>query len=152
MKRAAVLGRFDHINIVVADLKAAKEFFLQLGFEQGDASELKGEWISSIVGLPDVWAFYQSMRLPGSSVSVELIQYHNPLSGGNPNVNKANQLGYRHIAFAVEDIEQTVTQLRQKGIQFVSDIQVYEKRGKKLVYFYGPEGILLELAEYPKWK
>jgi catechol 2,3-dioxygenase-like lactoylglutathione lyase family enzyme len=35
------------------------------------------------------------------------------------------------------------------GIEFRSDIQTWEQSGKKIVYFYGPDGILLEFAEYP---
>jgi catechol 2,3-dioxygenase-like lactoylglutathione lyase family enzyme len=52
------------------------------------------------------------------------------------------------MAFRVSDIEKTVAQLKQKGIDPVSAIQEYSKTKKKLVYFRGPEGILLELAQY----
>jgi hypothetical protein len=45
-------------------------------------------------------------------------------------------------------IDQTVAFLKQKGIEPLSAIQEYAKLSKKLVYFHGPEGILLELAQY----
>jgi catechol 2,3-dioxygenase-like lactoylglutathione lyase family enzyme len=140
----------DHINIVVKELEAAKTFFRLLGFQEGDSSELKGEWISSVVGLENVNAVYQAMHLPGSSVQVELIEYRNPPADSEPGISKANRLGYRHLAFSVDNLEQTMQDLRKHNIRFLSEMQVYEKRGKKLVYFYGPDGILLELSEYPR--
>jgi len=63
-------------------------------------------------------------------------------------LSKANQIGFRHIAFQVENIEEIVENLKGKGVEFVSSIQSYPKTGKRLVYFLGPDGILLELAQY----
>jgi catechol 2,3-dioxygenase-like lactoylglutathione lyase family enzyme len=143
-----MLKRLDHINIVVTDLSRAKEFFLNLGFEEGDSSTLSGEWISAIVGLEGVDAAYVSLHLPGSETAIELLEYRHPYSNRDPDMGKANQLGFRHLAFAVSDIEATVRKLRQMDVEFLSDIQTYEKTGKRLVYFYGPDGILLELAQY----
>lgn len=143
-----MLKRLDHINIVVSDISKAKEFFLNLGFTEGDSSELSGEWISAIVGLDEVDASYVSLHLPGSETAIELIEYRQPSSNRDPDMSKANQLGFRHIAFAVSDIEATVKKLRQMKVKLLSDIQTYEKTGKRLVYFYGPDGILLELAQY----
>ena len=65
-------------------------------------------------------------------------------------MGKANQIGVRHIAFAVDDIEVEVERIKARGVRFISGIQTWEQTGKKLVYFYGPDGILLELAQYPK--
>ena len=143
-----MLKRLDHINVVVSDISKAKEFFLNLGFTEGDSSELSGEWISAIVGLDEVDASYVSLHLPGLETALELIEYRQPSSNRDPDMSKANQLGFRHIAFAVSDIEATVKKLRQMEVELLSDIQTYEKTGKRLVYFYGPDGILLELAQY----
>jgi hypothetical protein len=39
--------------------------------------------------------------------------------------------------------------LKGEGIDFWGEVQTYPETGKKLVYFNGPDGIILELAEYP---
>jgi catechol 2,3-dioxygenase-like lactoylglutathione lyase family enzyme len=145
-----VIKRLDHLNIVVGNLQQASQFFTLLGFRSSEPAELSGEWISSIVGLEDVRARYVILSHPGSDTTIELLEYENPCSERDPSLSKANQIGYRHIAFAVDDIGAAVTQLTESGVRFVSDVNVYQKTGKKLVYFYGPEGILLELAQYPK--
>jgi catechol 2,3-dioxygenase-like lactoylglutathione lyase family enzyme len=141
--------KMDHVNIVVSDLEKAKRFFVRLGFQEMDSSDLSGQWISATVGLEDVEARYVALTLPGSDTNLELIEYRSPKSGRDPSLGKANQVGLRHLAFAVDDIEKEVRKLTEAGITFLSAVQRYPKTGKKLVYFHGPDGILLELAEYP---
>jgi catechol 2,3-dioxygenase-like lactoylglutathione lyase family enzyme len=138
----------DHINIVVSDLDRARRFFELFGFKTLDASALSGEWISEIVQLEDVSARYVRLELPGTACKIELIVYDHPVQEDQIHPGRANQIGLRHLAFAVKDIELEVTRLENAGVEFLSDIHVYQKLGKKLVYFYGPDGILLELAEY----
>ena len=139
----------DHVNIVVEDLEAVRDFFLQFGFVEKDSSELQGEWISRIVGLKDVRAKYSMLSLPQGQTNIELIKYYNPESPKKTENYKANQLGFRHIAFVVDDIEEHIDRLAAMGIECFDEIQTYAKNGKRLVYFYGPEGIILELAQYP---
>lgn len=143
-----MLKKIDHVNVVVSNLEETKSFFIQLGFEVGDESELSGEWISSIVGLPDVKARYVTLALPDTETNLELIEYSSPQSEKDPGMEKANQIGFRHIAFEVENIENEVCRLKDKGIKFLSEIQTYPKTGKRLVYLWGPDRILLELSQY----
>jgi len=144
-----MLKKINHINVVVSDLDEAKSFFVKLGFTVGDESELSGEWISSIVALPNVRARYVTLKLQGTETNLELIEYASPPSERDPNMGKANQMGFRHIAFEVENIDEIVQDLKNKDIKFISSIHTYPKTGKRLVYFWGPDGILLELAQYP---
>jgi len=145
-----MINTLDHINIVVSDLQKAKTFFLDLGFTEVIASRLSGEQFTLVTGLPHINAEFVGLSLPGSTTNIELIQYFSPTGGRDPELSKPNQIGFRHIAFAVDDIDAEVARLKAKGIEFRSSIQVWEKTGKKLVYFYGPDGILLEFAQYKK--
>ena len=52
----------------------------------------------------------------------------------------------QHLAFVVENIEDIVATLKQKGYEILVDIYNYENT-YKLCYFRGPEGIIIELAE-----
>lgn len=144
----SLLQNIDHINIVVKDLETVMQFFLALGFQVKDRSRLNGAWISKTVGLDDVDAEYVKLTLPGDNTSIELIRFDNPPGNAIPNPEKANTQGLRHVAFQVADIEKTVAFLKEKGIHPVSVIQSYSAANKRLVYFHGPEGLLLELAQY----
>ena len=144
----ALLQNIDHINIVVKNLAEVKRFFIALGFRIQDQSRLHGEWISKTVGLNDVDAEYVKLALPGDGTSLELIQFKNPPANKISNPGKANTQGFRHMAFQVTDIEAAVVLLKEQGIEPLSPIQEYSPANKKLIYFKGPEDILLELAQY----
>ena len=142
------MKKIDHINIVVRDLDSARDFFCNLGFTVTHAGDLAGGWISSIVGLADVRASYVQLALDETGCRLELIAFQNPPSPPAPLENRPHHIGIRHIAFAVEDIETLVARLKGDGIRFFSAVQTYPTTGKKLVYCYGPEGIILEFAQY----
>lgn len=141
--------KIDHINIVVRDLDSAKNFFLELGFKVVNEGELKGNWIDKVVNLPHVKAYYVALSIPNSQTNLELIQYYSPEGKKDPDLSLPNQIGYRHMALEVKDIGKIVDRLKKKDIKFFSDIQTYNVT-KKLCYFLGPEGIIIELAEYSK--
>ena len=140
--------RIDHVNIVVSDLGESTRFFELLGFEVVKADDLEGQWITDIVGLPDVKARYAALRLPDDPMVLELIQYFSPEGSCDPLIGNANQIGFRHMAFQVDNIDAMVERLQSKDVEFLSDVQTYSATGKRLVYFKGPDGVLLEFAEY----
>ena len=144
-----MLKKLDHVNMVVSNLEKATDFFSRLGFVVEHRGDLKGEWIASIVNLNQVNASYVRMSFQDSDVSIELIQYFLPPSTRETGIAIPNQIGIRHIAFEVEDIDAIVPSLANDGVSFFGDVQTYPETGKRLVYFYGPDDIILEFAEYP---
>lgn len=144
-----MIARIDHLNIVVSDLEKAKEFFFLLGFTEGISSELDSVFLKKLTGIQVTHGSFVAMHHPGSNVSIELLKFESG-STADEATGIANRIGMRHLAFAVTDIEEEVQRLKRHGIQFISGIQVWEKTGKKLIYFHGPDNILLELAQYPQ--
>jgi catechol 2,3-dioxygenase-like lactoylglutathione lyase family enzyme len=54
-----------------------------------------------------------------------------------------------HITFSVDDIGATVTEIKEKGVEFcLEPIQL--EGGMKLASFKDPNGVLIELVEHPK--
>jgi catechol 2,3-dioxygenase-like lactoylglutathione lyase family enzyme len=145
-----MLKKIDHINIVVKNIEKAKKFFVSLGFTVQDESVLEGEWIDKLTQLKRVTAEYVGLHLEGSGTNIELLKFTNPESLSTWDNDALNKTGFRHLAFEVERIEDVVKKLKKQGIEFVSSIQTYKETGKKLCYLRGPEGIVLELAQYKK--
>jgi len=142
-----VFKKIDHINIVVSDLEAAKGFFLSLGFTIVRRQLLQGQSLDKIVNLSNVKAEYIALAIPDTQTNIELLKYYTPEGDRDTHISVPNQIGFRHMALEVKDIESVFADLKKKGITFLSDIQVADN-WKKLCYFLGPEGIILELAEY----
>lgn len=141
--------QLDHVNIVVRDLEAAKSFFRHFGYRAADEADLSGPWISEVVGLEGVEAHYAQLVSDQSPVRIELIRYDQPESPTETIRETAHRVGYRHVAFAVADIDREVARLAAAGVAFLSPVHTYARTGKRIVYGSGPEGILVELAQYP---
>ena len=144
------IKKIDHINISVTDIEETKEFFTELfGFKVEKEGYLEGGWMDRTVGLENVKARYAKLVIPGTETSIELIRYYQPEGGKDTHIGKANQIGFRHIAFEVEDIDSVYKKLQDAGVALFSEIQTYNVK-KKLCYLTGPDGIILEIAEYEK--
>ena len=61
-------------------------------------------------------------------------------------VNRPEACGLRHLAFCVDNVEQTVKELTEVGIE-CEPIRVDGYTGKKMTFFHDPDGLPLELHE-----
>ena len=73
---------------------------------------------------------------------IELFSFPNPPQ----RVNNPEACGLRHLAFEVEDIHESISQLQAKGIP-VENIRIDEITGKKFTFFRDPDGLPLEFYE-----
>ena len=136
----------EHVGIVVDDLAAATEFFVELGLELEAEVPVEGRWVDRIVGLNNVRADIAMLQTPDGHGRLELTKLHGPPGGSGDRHAPANTPGIRHVAFAVDDIDAVVASLRARGAELVGEIERYED-SYRLCYVRGPEGIIVELAE-----
>ena len=137
----------DHIGINVNDLAPAKAFFTDLGFTIAGEASMQGELLDKVIGLKNAKTEFVTLQAPDGQLSVEIIKYLEPVDPKGIQVSAANILGLRHLAFEVDDVEEIVAFLKQKGHELVGEMQTYEHMWK-LCYIRGPEGIIVELAEH----
>jgi catechol 2,3-dioxygenase-like lactoylglutathione lyase family enzyme len=140
------IQRLEHIGVVVDDLAAATEFFVELGLElQGEVS-VEGSWVDRIVGLEGVRADIAIVQTPDGNGRLELTTFHSPSSPGGDRQAPANAPGIRHLLFTVDDIDAAVAGLQARGAELVGELVRYQD-SYRLCYVRGPEGIIIELAE-----
>ena len=135
----------DHVGVVVDDLAAATEFFVQLGLEPQGETSVEGRWVDRVVGLEGVRVETAMVQAPDGHGRLELIKFNSPPAQGDNQV-PANTRGIRHLAFVVEDIDAVVAGLQARGSELVGELESYEDI-YRLCYVRGPEGIIVELAE-----
>jgi catechol 2,3-dioxygenase-like lactoylglutathione lyase family enzyme len=140
------IQRMDHVGIVVDDLAAAIEFFVELGLELEGEAQLEGSFVDRVVGLDGVRTEIAMLRTPDGHGRVELSKFHSPRSRADGGPAPANALGIRHLTFAVDDIDAVVAGLRDRGAELVGELERY-RDSYRLCYVRGPEGIIVELAE-----
>jgi catechol 2,3-dioxygenase-like lactoylglutathione lyase family enzyme len=140
------IQRLDHVGIVVDDLAAATEFFVELGLELRGEGSVEGRWVDRVVGLDGVRAEIAMLQTPDGQGRIELTRFQAPSAEGGNGLAPANTRGIRHLAFAVDDIDAAVAGLRARGAELVGELERY-KDSYRLCYVRGPEGIIVELAE-----
>jgi catechol 2,3-dioxygenase-like lactoylglutathione lyase family enzyme len=140
------IQRMEHVGIVVDDLAAATDFFVELGLELMGEAPVEGQWVDRVVGLDGVRAEIAMLQTPDGHGRLELTKFHSPSTQGGNGRAPANTPGIRHLAFAVEDIDAVVAGLRDRGFELVGKLERY-KDIYRLCYVSGPEGIIVELAE-----
>jgi glyoxylase I family protein len=73
---------------------------------------------------------------------IELFSFPNPLQ----RPSRPEACGLRHLAFKVENIDESVFYLESHGIE-VEDIRIDEITGKRFTFFKDPDDLPLEIYE-----
>lgn len=120
-----------HIAIICSDYEKSKDFYVnQLGFT-----------IIEETFRPARQSYKLDLKFSDRG-QIELFSFPNPPA--RPSQPEA--CGLRHLAFTVEDLDQTVTELEAKAIP-VENIRTDELTGKRFTFFKDPDGLPLELYE-----
>ncbi|WP_430482761.1 SMU1112c/YaeR family gloxylase I-like metalloprotein [Rossellomorea marisflavi] len=125
------LQAVHHIAIICSDYEASKAFY----------TDLLGFTIIREVYREDRDSYKLDLALNGTYI-IELFSF--PEAPERASYPEAR--GLRHLAFEVENLEETVAELHQSGIQ-VEDIRIDPYTSKRFTFFSDPNGLPLELYE-----
>lgn len=125
------LSQIHHIAIIVSDYEASKDFYVnKLGFQiiRENYRPERNDW---------------KLDLKVNEITeLEIFGVKNPPA----RVTRPEAAGLRHLAFFTDNIEETVAELKEKGI-VTEPIRVDEFSGKKFTFFADPDGLPIELHE-----
>ena len=138
--------RMDNVGIVVDDLDAAIEFFTELGLTFEGRAPIEGEWAGGVTGLRNMRVEIAMMRTPDGHSRLELSRFLAPPAVADHRTAPVNALGYLRVMFTVDDIDDTLARLRERGARLVGEVVRYQDT-YRLCYIRGPEGILIGLAQ-----
>ena len=138
--------RFDHVGVTVRDLDRMTAFFVGLGLEVEGRTFVEGDFIDTVIAIPDSRTEIVMLRTPDGGTGVELSSFVRPDPvPGSPSA-MANELGLRSLGFEVDDLEAHVDRLAAEGYGLVGGIGRYEDAWR-MAYVRGLEGIIVALAE-----
>lgn len=137
---------FDHVGITVDDLDGVTAFFVGLGLEVEGRTFLKGEFVDTVIGIPDSRTEIVLLRAPGGGTGVELASFVRPGHEPGSPTAMASELGLRSICFVVEDLQGAVDAVAADGYGLVGGIGQYENTWR-MAHIRGPEGIVVSLSE-----
>jgi glyoxylase I family protein len=125
------LKSIHHIAIICSDYERSKYFYTQI---------LGLEIIQEVYREPRQ-SYKLDLSLNGQYV-IELFSFPNPPK----RTSRPEAAGLRHLAFAVENIEESIKQLNQKGIE-TEPIRIDEYSDKKFTFFADPDDLPIEFYE-----
>lgn len=131
-----MVKKIDHIGIAVRDLKEAMRFYKEiLGIKATEIEEVQDQKVRV--------AF-----LPTGDSEVELLESTSP-DGPIARFIEKNGEGIQHIAFSVDNIEEKLAELKNKGVRLI-DEKPRRGAGGAMIAFLHPKsslGALVEICE-----
>ncbi len=129
-------AKIEHIGIAVASLNEAIEFY----------EKLFGLSCYKIEDIPE-----QKVRtafLLAGQTKIELLESTDPDGPVSKFIEKKGE-GIQHIAFRVENLEESLTELKAKGVQLIDEKPRRGASGAKIAFIHPQStfGVLIELCE-----
>ena len=147
--------RFAHTNIGARNWKLLSEFYVKV-FDcktKPPERKLSGLWLDHATGLENAVLEGVHLQLPGhgdNGPTLEIFTYQN-MHECNPLM--PNWSGLTHIAFEVDDVDQTLDEAMKNGGQILGKVTQKTVEGVgdlKFVYFRDPEGNIVEIQSWKK--
>ena len=148
------MTKYAHTNIVCRDWRKLSRFYIAVFDCQPvpPPRDLAGDWLAQATGLERPHLTGQHLRLPGfgeNGPTLEIFQYDEMLERSMPPA--ANRLGLGHLAFEVDQVEETLKALLAHGGQELGQVVKQEIAGVGVItftYATDPEGNILEIQSW----
>ena len=148
-----IRAKYVHTNLIARDWKRLIRFYIDVfGCEpKGPERDMSGAWLDSVTSLQNAHLTGVHLRLPGygkDGPTLEIFSYDEFVERGMP---VANQCGFAHIAFAVDDVDRALQAVIAAGGGTVGKIASTEVDGVgllRVVYVRDPEGNIVELQKW----
>jgi predicted enzyme related to lactoylglutathione lyase len=148
-----IRSKYVHTNLIARDWKKLVQFYREVfGCEpKGPERDLSAEWLDRVNSVPNARLRGVHLRLPGydnDGPTLEIFSYDQLIERGLP---RANECGFGHIAFAVDDVDEALEAVMAGGGGIVGEIATGEVTGAgriRLVYARDPEGNIVELQKW----
>lgn len=145
--------RYVHTNIIAKDSKKLIDFYKKVFHCKsiGETRDLRGVWLDKLTGSKNSHIVGEHLCLPGYGEvrpTLEIFSYDEMVSANVPLINR---VGIAHLAFEVDDVEETLKSvLKEGGSQIGEVVKTEYDDGRKAVFVYAAdrEGNIIELQSW----
>jgi len=147
--------RYAHTNIAAKDWKKLSDFYINV-FDcsvKPPVRKLSGDWLDQATGLSKAELEGVHLLLPGHGDNGPTLEIFSYKDMREPELVMANYTGFTHIAFEVDDVEQTFNAAMKNGGQSLGKVTEKAVEGVgflSFVYFRDPEGNIVEIQSWKK--
>jgi glyoxylase I family protein len=125
------LNCIHHVAIICSNYEKSKQFY----------TEVLGFSIIQETYRQERDSYKLDLKIPAGD-QIELFSFPNPPT----RPTRPESCGLRHLAFEVDNLDQTVADLEAKGV-VTEPIRVDEITDKRFTFFQDPDGLPLEIYE-----
>ena len=126
-----MFNRIHHVAIICSDYLKSKHFY----------AEILGLKVVRETYREDRRSFKLDLQF-GDQCQIELFSFPNPPR----RVSSPEACGLRHIAFEVEDVQDTVSKLRDRGVE-VEPVRIDDTTNRAFTFFRDPDDLPIEIYE-----
>ncbi len=145
--------RYVHTNIIAKDSKKLIQFYKEVFCcnSISETRDLRGEWLDKMTGVKNAHITGEHLCLPGydeKHPTLEIFSYDEMIEKAKPVIN---QCGLAHLAFEVDDVEETLNKLKAFGGGQIGElVKTTYSDGRKAVFVYATdiEGNIIELQSW----
>ncbi len=149
------MSKYVHTNIIAKDSEKLIQFYKDVFSCKsiGQKRDLKGDVFDKLTGIENVHITGEHLLLPGfdeGGPTLEIFTYE--MMEGNQK-HLVNAYGFSHVAFEVDDVEETLQKLISYGGQMVGElIHADYPDGRHLcaVYASDIEGNIVEIMKWTR--
>jgi len=147
---SAAIRTFAHIGITVSDMERALGFYRDLlGLLVETDYVIDAPYIFRITGTAGTAVRIVFLRVPGSDVHIELLEYRG--CERQPQLSRPCDPGNGHLCLAVNDLAAVCSRLLAAGVLTRSggpvEITQGPRTGNKALYAADPDGYYVELIQ-----
>ena len=128
--------------IIVKDLSRLGRNYIEMGKYLEQIFPMMGIVRENFRKERNDWKLDLSVGDGANAIELEIFAEPNPPK----RISRPEACGLRHLAFRVDDVEATVEELAQMGIE-CEPIRLDSYTKKKMTFFFDPDGLPLELHE-----
>lgn len=146
---------YAHTNLVAKDWISLAQFYIDV-FQcklKLPERDLSGKWLDDVTALPDAHLKGAHLILPGfgdegTGPTLELFQYAEVAQNES---KRANNEGFSHIAFAVDDVDECAALIIKHGgglLGEIVDTYIDGVGNINFAYAHDPEGNIVEIQKW----
>ncbi len=144
--------RFAHTNIAARNWKSLSQFYIDV-FEckvKPPERDLKGDWLDRAIGIKNARQMGVHLSLPGyeNPPTLEIFSYEEFI---DTVPMMANQIGFTHIAFEVEDVDASLAKALEHGATMLGEVIENEVEGVGVLKFTYLRDIEDNIIEIQSW-
>lgn len=149
--------RYVHTNMIAKDPDKLIAFYKEVFHCKsiGEERDLKGEWLDRMTGIKNAHIVGEHLLLPGYGEDHPTLEIFSYDEVRDTIIGEVNRPGIAHIAFEVDNVENTLELMIRAGGSPVGEIVTAEyPNGMEAVFVYArdPEGNIIELQSWRRKK